>query len=735
LDKAIEIKRRAQRCIQNGDMDGALAEYEKLVDIEDSDPYNYVLLADLHYKRGDQEKAVQRYLAAVAAYEKTTLYKNAIAVCKKMMRLTLAPSKVLERLASLHALDGLGTEAALFYMQYAEAQVRDNRPIEAAESLKKAFEASPDEIKALERQSEAWVLGEKPHEAAHAMAEAVYAYAKAGRLDHARRCRVRAEQLERGIMAKLQSERGEVPGLAGDAAAAADTTEAAPQVLNVPRATAAAEESEPVDEPETTKAEWEQPRRPVVPAVPAGTLEGLESGLETFPRPAPRNEAAPPKLAIPEPDDTPEDEYEDEEETEVEVQDVDESIEADADASNDTAIPMYLVDDEASPDAAPEEEEEPVDEEPEPAPPPRPAKSAAAARPATPAKTAAPARAAAPAKPAAPARPAAFVAASAAQPTMTQIEDLLGRAQHHFRAGERDAAGEALVEAALAYESIDRLENAASIFRSLGRGANATSKLLEHWLDNCVRRGDAKEAAEVACELGDRAVSDGDVDQARVWFERAVRHDPSNAVATRRLQRLAQINPPAPGAPPPRPAAPSAAERAAATPPAPSPAPEVESGRVEMAVGRAEAVTFDLGSLLAEFQRGIEAQLSGDAQSHYDLAMTYREMGLVEQALDAFRMAAADPAFAPRAAEMIGRCLLDQGRFEEATHEFMIALDAPDLAPDAAIGLRYHLGLALEAAGKLREAMLEFERVFALQANYSDVALRLRTMRKALEAA
>jgi tetratricopeptide (TPR) repeat protein len=95
LDKAIEIKRRAQRCIQNGDMDGALAEYEKLVDIEDSDPYNYVLLADLHYKRGDQEKAVQRYLAAVAAYEKTTLYKNAIAVCKKMMRLTLAPSKVL----------------------------------------------------------------------------------------------------------------------------------------------------------------------------------------------------------------------------------------------------------------------------------------------------------------------------------------------------------------------------------------------------------------------------------------------------------------------------------------------------------------------------------------------------------------------------------------------------------------------------------------------------------------
>ena len=64
MEKAIEIKRRAQRCIQNGDLDGALAEYEKLVQAEDSDPYNFVLLADLLFKRGDNDNAVQRYLAA-----------------------------------------------------------------------------------------------------------------------------------------------------------------------------------------------------------------------------------------------------------------------------------------------------------------------------------------------------------------------------------------------------------------------------------------------------------------------------------------------------------------------------------------------------------------------------------------------------------------------------------------------------------------------------------------------
>ena len=58
MEKAIDIKRRAQRCIQNGDLDGALNEYEKLVDSEETDPYNYVLLADLLYKKGDQGAAL-----------------------------------------------------------------------------------------------------------------------------------------------------------------------------------------------------------------------------------------------------------------------------------------------------------------------------------------------------------------------------------------------------------------------------------------------------------------------------------------------------------------------------------------------------------------------------------------------------------------------------------------------------------------------------------------------------
>ena len=158
-----------------------------------------------------------------------------------------------------------------------------------------------------------------------------------------------------------------------------------------------------------------------------------------------------------------------------------------------------------------------------------------------------------------------------------------------------------------------------------------------------------------------------------------------------------------------------------------------EPGRVEVEVGRGGAVTFDLGSLVSEFQRGIEAQISGDAQGHYDLAMTYREMGLLEQAIEAFRNAAVDPAFVVRCAEMIGRSLLDEGRFDEAAREFEAGLNLPGLTPMARADLRYQLGLAHEAAGRAQEALAEFERVYAMHASYPDVALKIRVLRKTLE--
>jgi len=682
LEKTIEIKRRAQRCIQNGDLDGALSEYEKLVATADTDPYNLVLLADLLFKKGDGSAAGQRYLTAIESYQKAGLYKNAIAVCKKMMRLSITPSLVLKHLAELHALDGLGTEAVLYYQQYAEYLVREDKPAEAVEALRKGFEASPDSIKVLERLAEAHELNNDRKSAASALAEASVHYRRAGMLEDADRCQGKAESLQPGAMKSV------------NAGTAAPTAEPKPRTLparepgmvldddrpsrssgppRLPEATRRAAEPEPpendgtpglespprlADTPpalETVESSWEQSLAdPSIVSETSGGMPMLE--VESPPAmPEPPAPAAPPALPSGLRFDAP---------ALAESDTVDQEIEA-----QETELP--------EPEAAP--------------------------------------------------------SANDSSAPLGDVEKLLAEAQEQFRSGAREAAAELLVRAAKAYESHDQPDHAASIYRSLCRNPQTPDSVLELWLSNCEQRADGREAAEVACELGDRALQDNRFDDARGWFERAHHLDESNPQAARRLARLSEIS-----------GAMAANVRGAATaapepappPVAPAPAPESvngEEGRVEVAVGRGEAVTFDLGSLLSEFQRGVQAQLSGDAQSQYDLAMTYREMGLLEQAVESFRVAGREPAFAHRCAEMIGRCLLDQGRFEEAASELGAVLQDPDLAPEMAIDVRYQLGLALEAAGHAREALAEFERVFAAQANFSDVALKIRVLRKTLE--
>ena len=298
------------------------------------------------------------------------------------------------------------------------------------------------------------------------------------------------------------------------------------------------------------------------------------------------------------------------------------------------------------------------------------------------------------------------------------VEGLLQRAQDEFRAGRRDSASQALVEAALAYERLGRLDSAATIFRSLGRGAAAPLSVMELWLANCEKRGDRTEGALVSCELGDRALNDSQKDLARRWFEHALAIDANCDTARRRLQRLAGTP-----APPADPAAAPAAEPATAAPEA--------GGRVAVAVGRGRAVTFDLQGLLQEFQRGVESQLEGDAQGHYDLGMAYREMGLHDEAIGAFRIAERDPRLTQRAREMVGRSLADSERHDEAVREFESALQVRALDAEAEAELRFQMALSLSANAQPADALAQLEIADMRFPGRSDIQQRLVEWRRA----
>jgi len=638
LEKAIEIKRRAQRCVQNGDLDGALREYEKLVETPESDPYNFVLLADLLFKKGDQARAAERYLNAVTAYEKAGLYKNAIAVCKKMGRLSLSQTQVLMYLANLHALDGLVSEASVYYAQFADQMLRANNLNEAVAAYRKAFDCGQENVKFLEQMADALLIEGESARAAEVLREAGEHWQTRGQANEARRC------MDRANIADPATARMPV---APAATPAAQHPGALPEGFDAgrPASFAAAAQDLP----------------------PTAATPGVLTGSRLMPRPgagAAGFERSPqfvaPAPATPESDE-PETVDEEPAVPAAGVYDIGADSGADYErALHDVQAPVRTTDPYAR---------RGLEDVPSP--------SVIARRPVLPGTG------------------------------VSHVETLLQRAQDEFRSGRRDDASQALVEAAQAYEALGRLDSAATIIRSLGRGVHAPIAVMELWLANCEKRGDQMEGSQVACELGDRALNESQDARALGWFEHAAALDPANDTARRRLLRLAPKS-------------------------APAPSTNGEPvGRVEVAVGRAEAVTFDLEGLLAEFQRGVDTQLEGDAQGHYDMGMAYREMGLHEQALDSFRIAQRDPRLALLCHEMSGRSLAEAGQHEAAVREFTMGLKAPDLDAAGEAELRYLTAVSLAALGDPAGAVAQLEIADMRFPGRADVVQRLAEWRRA----
>jgi tetratricopeptide (TPR) repeat protein len=153
-----------------------------------------------------------------------------------------------------------------------------------------------------------------------------------------------------------------------------------------------------------------------------------------------------------------------------------------------------------------------------------------------------------------------------------------------------------------------------------------------------------------------------------------------------------------------------------------------EEAMVEEATGRGKGEAM-LDEVFKEFQRGVAEQLSDeDSDTHFNLGIAYKEMGLLEEAIGEFRVASHDPAFFVEACSMIGVCASELGKFDEAAEWYQKALVAPDLTSDARTALRYELAAALEKTGEVEQAVVLFEEIRNHDPAYRDVGARLAAL-------
>ncbi len=153
---------------------------------------------------------------------------------------------------------------------------------------------------------------------------------------------------------------------------------------------------------------------------------------------------------------------------------------------------------------------------------------------------------------------------------------------------------------------------------------------------------------------------------------------------------------------------------------------------------RAGASTDEDGfsSLFSEFKRGVSRTLGeGDVETHFDLGIAYREMGLLDDAIGEFHYALGSTARRLDALHMMGLCALDVGRAIDAIGHLEQALASPDVPAERETALRFDLGRAHEAQGDLDRALDAFRRVAELDAEFQDVGARIEALLSALAAA
>ncbi len=153
---------------------------------------------------------------------------------------------------------------------------------------------------------------------------------------------------------------------------------------------------------------------------------------------------------------------------------------------------------------------------------------------------------------------------------------------------------------------------------------------------------------------------------------------------------------------------------------------------------RAGASTDEDGfsSLFSEFKRGVSRTLGeGDVETHFDLGIAYREMGLLDDAIGEFHYALGSTVRRLDALHMMGLCALDVGRALDAIGHLEQALASPEVPAERETALRFDLGRAHEAQGDPDRALDAFGRVAELDAGFQDVAARIDALRSGLAAA
>lgn len=126
----------------------------------------------------------------------------------------------------------------------------------------------------------------------------------------------------------------------------------------------------------------------------------------------------------------------------------------------------------------------------------------------------------------------------------------------------------------------------------------------------------------------------------------------------------------------------------------------------------------------------------GDYDTHYQMAIAYKEMGLMEESIREFQEAVnlvrvddGTPRFF-QCCNLLGLCFMEQGMPNLALLWYRRALETPGLTDDEKQALLYETAIAYEMGGEMPKAVEYYEQIYAVNVDYRDVSSRLEHLRE-----
>jgi tetratricopeptide (TPR) repeat protein len=151
-----------------------------------------------------------------------------------------------------------------------------------------------------------------------------------------------------------------------------------------------------------------------------------------------------------------------------------------------------------------------------------------------------------------------------------------------------------------------------------------------------------------------------------------------------------------------------------------------------------EEASIDLSEMFGELKDHLEAgsdEKNEDPETHYNLGIAFREMGLLDEAIGELQKTcqAVDRGHAfPNIMQTytwLAQCFIDKGVPQAAIRWYDKALHSPGIDEDTRTALHYELASAYDSAGDRPSAVKHFMEVYGRNIDYRDVAERIKAMK------